>query len=187
MEGYEITESVRARRLALRVEPDGRVIVTKPASVSLGRAHTFAAKHEDWIRKTKETFRKQQERRKRLGLDQLRLPRPRKSSKAYQEARKAARSLVLARLTSFNEAYGFAYGTISIRDQKTRWGSCSAAGNLSFNYRIAFLPPQLQDYVVVHELCHTKEHNHSERFWALVAKTLPEHRKLRRELRRYSS
>jgi predicted metal-dependent hydrolase len=185
IEGYEIRESARAKRLGLTVHPDGRVIITKPVRASVKAMERFVAAHEAWILATKEKFRK---RLKRSGVEQVALPRPRKGSNAYKEARKAARKLVAERLEHFNQVYGFTYGTLSIRDQKTRWGSCSAAGNLSFNYRLVFLPDALQDYVIVHELCHTKEHNHSERFWAQVARTVPDHLTLRKELRtRYST
>jgi predicted metal-dependent hydrolase len=187
-EGYEIRESARAKRLGLTVHPDGRVTITKPVRTSLKRAEQFAALHETWILAAQESFRRKAERRKRNGIEQIQLPRPRKGSKAYKEAREAARSLVTERLAHFNQAYGFRYGTISIRDQKTRWGSCSAAGNLSFNYRLIYLPPTLQDYVVVHELAHVKEHNHSARFWDQMARVLPDHALLRKELRtRYSA
>lgn len=185
---FTIRESARAKRLGITVHPDGSVTVTKPVRVSEKRAHAFAAKQEAWILAAQEKFRRLAMRRAKQGLEQVALPRPRKGSKAYKEAREAARALVTERLAHFNHAYGFRYGTISIRDQKTRWGSCSAAGNLSFNYRLIYLPRQLQDYVVVHELCHTKEHNHSERFWAQVARTLPAHARMRKELRtRYSA
>ena len=70
-----------------------------------------------------------------------------------------------------------------MRNQRSRWGSCSRSGNLNFNYRIASLRPELQDYIVVHELCHLKEFNHKEGFWALVALTVPDWQTLRAELR----
>lgn len=188
MIAFEIRESTRAKRLGLTVHPDGRVTVTKPVRTPLKKAEQFAAKHEDWILAAQETFRRRAEKRKKAGIEQVQLPRPRKGSKAYKEAREAARTLVSERLAYFNKLYGFRFGSISIRDQKTRWGSCSAAGNLSFNYRIVYLPERLQDYVVVHELAHVKEHNHSSRFWDQMARTLPDHVALRKELRtRYAA
>lgn len=74
---------------------------------------------------------------------------------------------------------------MAVRDQRTRWGSCSSLGNLNFNYRILFLPQHLQDYLIVHELCHLAEMNHSHRFWARVAEMVPEYRVYRRELRAF--
>lgn len=181
---HEIRESSRARRLSITVHPDGRVVLTKPKRISIRAAEAFLAKHQEWIETAIEKFRKRVEKKR---ADQIALPRPRKNSSAYKEARKAARALVTERLTHFNELYNFTYGTISIRDQKTRWGSCSAKGNLSFNYRIVYLSKELQDYIVVHELCHTKEHNHGSKFWDQVARTIPNHAFLRKELRtRYS-
>jgi len=180
MDQYEIRVSTRAKRLTLTVHPDGRVVATKPKRISQKAVEAFLAKHWEWIERAKETFQKRAAKKR---TDQIALPRPRKSSLAYKEARKEARVLVTERLKHFNELYDFTYGTISIRDQKTRWGSCSAKGNLSFNYRIVYLPKEIQDYIVVHELCHTKEHNHSERFWAQVGRTIPEHVSLRKALR----
>lgn len=180
---YEIRESARAKRLGLTVHPDGRVVVTKPLKAPLGRVERFVTEHGEWIRAAQETFRRRTERQKKSGIVQVVLPRPRKGSKAYTEAREAARRLVTERLAHFNQTYGFRYGSISIRDQKTRWGSCSAVGNLSFNYRLVFLPSALQDYVVVHELAHVKEHNHSPKFWAQVARAVPDHALLRKKLR----
>lgn len=185
---YEVRESTRAKRLGLTVHPDGRVVITKPIRTSLKAMERFVESHASWIETTQEKFRRRLEHQKKSGIELVALPRPRKGSAMYKEARKAARVLITERLEHFNQTYGFTYGTLSIRDQKTRWGSCSATGNLSFNYRVVFLPTELQDYVVVHELCHTKEHNHSEKFWAQVARTLPNHAQLRKELRtRYST
>ncbi len=108
-----------------------------------------------------------------------------RTSKQYVEYKEQARELVKQRLEYFNQFYGFAFHRVAIRNQKTRWGSCSKKGNLNFNYKIALLPVALQDYIVVHELCHLQEMNHSSRFWALVAKTMPNYAQLRRNLKNY--
>jgi predicted metal-dependent hydrolase len=122
-------------------------------------------------------------------LDSLRnlkqLPRLRRGSVPYTIAVKAARTLVTSRLAELNTYYNFSYQKISIRNQKTRWGSCSTAGNISINYRIVYLPAEIADYLLVHELCHTKQHNHSAAFWTLVAEQAPDYKHLRKELMRY--
>lgn len=94
-----------------------------------------------------------------------------------------ARAFVHSRLNVLNAYYGFVYHRVAIRNQKTRWGSCSKKGNLNFNYRIVSLPFHLADYIIVHELCHLGEFNHSQKFWNLVAQAVPDHRARRRELR----
>jgi predicted metal-dependent hydrolase len=199
---YEIQESARAKRLSVRVHRDGRVVVVRPSraprafglrgQVTDAQVERFLASKRAWIQTTQEKFSKRAERRKKTEEKlaekfgwgpAVEMPRLRRGTKAYEAARASARSLVHERLTHYSRLYGLSYGTISIRNQKTRWGSCSPHGNLSFNYRIAFLPAHLADYIVVHELCHTKEHNHSKRFWDLVARTIPEHVTYRKELR----
>ncbi len=87
------------------------------------------------------------------------------------------------RLQHFNEFYGFRYNRVTLRNQKSRWGSCSGLKNLNFNWRLIMAPIEVIDYVVVHELCHLKEMNHSSRFWALVEKALPDHKVQRKWLR----
>lgn len=89
-------------------------------------------------------------------------------------------------LEQLNRRYGFSYGRVAIRDQRRRWGSCSSAGNLNFNYKILFLPSALQEYIVTHELCHLAEFNHGPAFWRLVASTVPDYRQRRQHLRRFS-
>ncbi len=110
------------------------------------------------------------------------LPRDRRT---YLRHKERARALVCGRLERFNALYGFRYGRIFIKNLKRNWGSCSEKGNLNFNYKIAFLPAHLADYVVAHELCHLAEFNHSPRFWALLERAIPDHRAHRRELRKF--
>lgn len=102
----------------------------------------------------------------------------------YLETKETARALVEERLLYFNQFYGHSIGSVSIRNQKTRWGSCSRKGNLNFNYRLALIAPALADYVIVHELCHLKEFSHKKAFWDLVSKTIPDAVERRAQLRK---
>lgn len=91
--------------------------------------------------------------------------------------------IIQERLVHFNQYYKYVYTRVSVKNQKTRWGSCSRRGALSFNYRLAFLPEEIRDYVVVHELCHLGQFNHSPAFWKLVAETVPEYKRIRARLK----
>ena len=108
------------------------------------------------------------------------------SAKHYSEHKEKAREIVHARLAHWNQFYGHAYKRVAIRNQRSRWGSCSSKQNLNFNYRLVFLPLELVDYVVVHELCHLEHFNHSESFWLTVEKALPDYR-VRKEQLHYIS
>lgn len=88
------------------------------------------------------------------------------------------------RIHHFNKIYNLRFKKINIKNQKTRWGSCSRKGNLNFNYKIILLPQNMADYIIVHELCHLKELNHSQNFWNLVKHTIPDYLETRGELRR---
>lgn len=155
--------------MRLAIQPDGAVVVTVPHFFGLGSVERFVARHSEWIHRTVEKTK----RRIVVRLKKSEVP----------LLKKRALSLAHERCEYFAGLYGFTYRKISVRAQKTRWGSCSRNGNLSFNYRIAALPPRIADYIVVHELCHLGEMNHSKRFWALVAKTVPEYAAIRKELR----
>lgn len=100
-----------------------------------------------------------------------------------QRYREEARALIGQRLNHFQPLTGGTYTSVTIRDQKTRWGSCSSRGTLSFNYRLIFAPPAILDYVVVHELCHLTHMNHSAAFWAHVSSVLPDYRVRRQWLK----
>ena len=94
-----------------------------------------------------------------------------------EELAQKAAATIPERVRYYAEKLNVTYGRITIRNQKTRWGSCSAKGNLNFNCLLMLAPPEVLDYVVVHELCHRMEMNHSKRFWSLVGTVLPDYRK----------
>ena len=112
-------------------------------------------------------------------------PKKRASSvtKHYTEHKESARMLILRRLEYFNEYYNLQWNRVAIRNQRRCWGSCSSLKNLNFNYKIYFLPPHLQDYIIVHELCHLREMNHGQEFWDLVGEQIPDYKACRAELR----
>ena len=104
----------------------------------------------------------------------------RRYCKSYKEL---ATTFADNRIKYFNSFYNFEISNVRIKNQKSRWGSCSQRRNLNFNYKIIFLKPEMADYLIVHELCHLGELNHSKRFWALVKKTIPNYKKVNRELK----
>lgn len=111
-------------------------------------------------------------------------------TKHYSMHKEAARELILARLEYFNQHYQLEWNRVAIRNQRRCWGSCTSLKNLNFSYKILFLPAELCDYIIVHELCHLVELNHGPRFWALVAETVPHyhlHKKALREIERVST
>ena len=98
--------------------------------------------------------------------------------------REKAMHFVENRINYFNKFYNFEINRIVIKNQSSRWGSCSSKANINFNYKIIYLRPALADYLIVHELCHLGELNHSRRFWDLVKKTIPDFVEINKELRR---
>ena len=102
----------------------------------------------------------------------------------YAKYKSAALHLAENRISHFNKFYQFTINKVTIKNQSSRWGSCSKKGNLNFNYKIAKLPQELADYVIVHELCHLKEFNHSPAFWNLVAQTIPNHKAIRKQFKK---
>jgi predicted metal-dependent hydrolase len=168
---YSIKRNPRAKSLRVSVYADGRCVVSAPPFIPEFIVKSFVAQKSEWISDALKRF------------TPFRPVVRRKNSRAeYIKHKEAARELVTRRLPELNALYGFKIGKIAIRNQKSRWGSCSTAGNLNFNYKIALLPPHLADYLMVHELCHLREFNHSQKFWDLVAQTVPDYKKLRAEL-----
>lgn len=171
---YTLKSSRRARRMRLAIYRGGGFVVTIPRGLKDSITESFLQKKSAWILNTIETF--------------ARLPRlvfRRGYIREYNQQKADALAFVQGRIDFLNKFYGFKIGKIVIRNQKTRWGSCSRGGNLNFNYRILHLPKELADYIIAHEICHKDEFNHSRNFWNLVARALPQYAELRARLRQY--
>lgn len=167
-----IRKSKRARKIRLTLSYNGTIVLTLPFFVSYATGRTFLAGKIDWI----------EEKMKALGSR----PTPfllRGDQEEYRASRDAVRLLIEERMAYFQPFYGVSWNKVIIRNQKTCFGSCSRTGTVSFNYRLLFLPSHLRDYVIVHELCHLIEFNHSPKFWALIAQRFPDYRNLKKELR----
>lgn len=164
---YQIKKYKQAKYLRISVKPGGRVVVTTPWRTPKYVAVQFVEKQQQWI---------EQARAKVLTQP---MPANVGTAAEYKKYKLQAQRLITARLVELNQQYGFPYKLVSVRNQKTRWGSCSKSGTLSFNYRLLFVDPAIRDYVLVHELCHTQHMNHSVRFWQLVAQTVPNYKQLR--------
>jgi hypothetical protein len=171
---YRVRISRRARRMRISVGCEAGVVVTLPWGIGESAAKEFVRQKQGWILKSLNYFNKF---KGRVFIKSNR--------REYLNRRPEALAMARSKVAQWNKIYGFTYSRISIRNQKTRWGSCSKKGNLNFNYKIVHLPGDLVDYLVVHELCHLKEMNHSKNFWDLVGRTITEYKKLRRELRSF--
>lgn len=173
---YTIKRSNRAKHLSISVHTDARVVVTVPKGVSDHFVTDFISEKKSWIDTKVEHFKKT------APDTSLTCPAP-----PFSKYKEIARRIITERTKYFNSILGYSYNRIAIRNQKTRWGSCSSQRNLNFNYRLIFLPELLRDYVIVHELCHLKEMNHSRRFWKLVEAVIPDYRVYEKQLKQYGS
>jgi predicted metal-dependent hydrolase len=180
---YTLRKSARARRIRLAVYRDGSVTLTAPMRFDEAAAERFVQKNAEWLSAKVNFFKALPPVIPGAAGALLASHRGRRDYLKYKEQ---ARSLVLQKIEHLNAGIKGQYRAVSIRNQKTCWGSCSKMGNLNFNYRILFLPERLQDYVIVHELAHLRELNHSPRFWLLVAAVIPDYVQIRKELRRLS-
>lgn len=174
---YTVRHSSRAKRFTLSVFRDGRVRVTLPLRGNSLRVEQLIRSHADWVLKKLESYK---------GLPPPRAP-LRGHARDYKKRKEVARTFVKERLEHFNKHYNFSFGRIAIKNMNTRWGSCSGKKNLNFHYKILDLSPQGADYLIVHELCHTKEMNHKPAFWDLVGETIPHYRKVRAELKHFGA
>lgn len=173
-------EIIRSRRKTVSIEitRDLRVVVRAPNRLSKSDIGYFINEKHKWIEKHLESMKS------RVGHEE---ERPKFTDAELAELKARALPLITERVAHFAPIVGVDYGRITVRGQATRWGSCSAKGNLSFNCLLALVPPEVLDYVVVHELCHRREMNHSARFWAEVGRALPDYAVRRRWLKQNGS
>ena len=167
---YELLRA-RRRSMSLKVELDGTITVRAPFRTPPETADWFVESHRDWI-----------EVRLRAG-EQILAVRPSYTETERLEGKKRAENVLKERCCYYEGLMGVSFGSITVREQKTRWGSCSAKGNLNFNWKLVLMPEEILDYVVVHELAHRLQMNHSTEFWDEVEKILPDYRKRRQWLK----
>ncbi len=163
---YQVIRSNR-KTVALQVGKDG-ILVRAPIRMSMREIKKFVSEHEDWI--DKQLKKQALEREKTAAVERL----------TMEEIRALANQAVKVipeRVRHYAPLVGVTYGRITIRNQRSRWGSCSTKGNLNFNCLLMLAPPEVLDSVVVHELCHRKEMNHSKAFYAEVYRVFPEYDK----------
>ena len=165
---YQIIKSDR-KTIAIQIKPDGQVVVRCPKRMRVEEARRFVESKADWIEK--HLAKRQPQNVAKYTPEEV------------EQLREQARKLVTERVRYYAPIIGVTYGQIAIRTQHTRWGSCSSKGNLNFNCLLALVPPEVLDYVVVHELCHRKELNHSARFWSQVEQVFPDYKAQRRWLK----
>ena len=171
---------IRSNRktVSIQVWQDQTVRVRVPRSMPEKEIQRIIKEKEPWIRTNLEKMKKRQEQLQEAERNTVHL-----TGAELQTLADQAVKIIPERAAYFAPIVGVTYGRITIRCQKTRWGSCSSKGNLNFNCLLMLAPPEVLDYVVVHELCHRKEMNHSKAFWKEVEKVLPEYREAVRWLK----
>ena len=170
----EQVEIIRSKRktVTIQIKSDGRVVVRAPVRMSGAAIRQLLEEKSAWIEKHLAQIRRQNESAE-----------PAFSPEQLRQLAEAARQDLPRRAARFAPLLGVSCGRITIRAQKSRWGSCSTRGNLNFNCLLMLCPEEVRDYVVVHELCHRKEMNHSRRFWQELARVLPEYEQQRQWLK----
>jgi predicted metal-dependent hydrolase len=160
-------KSNKAKRVVISIRSISNVRVSVPLGISFESAEIFVNSKTDWIKKNLIKLSKNN-----IKLEEV--------DKEY------AYKILKNRLDQLCEKYNFLYGNLSIRNQKTRWGSCSSKNNISLNSKLINLPKKLTDYVILHELVHTNVKNHSKEFWNTLDKYITESKKVDKELKKYS-
>lgn len=173
----EVTLSAtrRSRRISLTVRPSGEVRLSYPIAIPTKKALEFLEQKREWVIRSKARYAAQ------------RADTPHISAERREELRAEAKAYLPARVAEIANACGLSYGRVTIRATRSKWGSCTWQNNISLSLYLMLLPRHLIDYVIIHELCHTRHHNHSEAFHAMVNSMVgSRERELRGELRRYT-
>lgn len=162
------------KSVAIQIKPDGTVVLRAPYGVPKRELNRILEEKRSWIEVHLQEIKEREAEQKAL---------PKFSMQEIKELANKALAYIPERVKYYAPIVGVNYTRITIRNQKTRWGSCSSKGGLNFNCLLMLTPPEVIDYVVVHELCHRKEMNHSKAFWAEVEKVLPDYKSAKRWLR----
>ena len=165
------TASSKAKYLSITIKPDRTIRVSIPQGVSLDAAMKFLKSKTPWVKRHLDTLQMLQQSRAQGSLPALGTTSP--------------GSVLSARLNQLAGKYGFTYNRLFIRNQRTRWGTCSSRNNISLNINLLRLPQELQDYVMLHELTHTRHKNHSRDFWAEMDGLVGDAKKLKKQMRSY--
>ncbi len=164
-----IVKHRKARNMRLTIRMDGTLRITIPYFLPYAFGKKFALEKKDWLLSK---------------LKALPVQTNNFSAEDIQQKKIAAKEIISKLVDQYAAVYAVKYRRISIRAQGTRWGSCSMHKNLNFNWRIILAPEDIQRYVVVHEVCHLREMNHSRKFWDLVEMTIPQYKACRKWLRK---
>lgn len=170
---YTLKVNKRSKGFRLSVRQGGECLLTVPRFVPQFIINQFLKNRSGWI---------EEKLANSLRLNNGAFKSKKEKNTEYLKYKVEALSLVLDRLDYFNRIYNFEWKNIAIKNQKTRWGSCSSKGNLNFNYKIVLLPAKSTDYIIIHELCHLRELNHSREFWSLVSQAMPDYKIVRKSL-----
>lgn len=166
------------RTISLEITPAGQVLVRAPRHMPEAEIRAFVESKSSWLAKHLQKKEQDMELLQEEG---------RFTEREIKRLQALAKQVIPEKVAYYARLMGVTYGRISIRKQKSRWGSCSREGNLNFNCLLMMAPPEVLDYVVVHELSHRLEMNHSARFWAQVEKVIPDYRKPRKWLKEHGS
>lgn len=165
------------KSISIEIFPDCHVLVRAPYQMKNEEIKKFLEEKKSWIEKNIAIMKEHQEQKaKETPVEKL-------SYEEIQGLADKAMKILPEKVKYYAEKIGVSYGRITIRNQKTKWGSCSGKGNLNFNCLLMLAPEDIQDYVIVHELCHRKEMNHSKNFWSEVEKVMPDYREKKKWLK----
>ena len=175
---YNIKRSLQSKSFKIKVIDRENLDIILPKKKFLNKVLLFAFCPEDFLEKNKVWIFKNIERLSKKSQKKV-------FQKDWKQNKEVFLKVAKQKIEEFNTFYNFKYKKVNIRDQKSRWGSCSQKGSLNFNYRVFLLPKKEMDYVIIHEICHLKEMNHSKKFWDLVEKKSPDYKKIKKDLDKY--
>ena len=174
MEITYVIQKSRRRSISVSLMTDNRVLVKAPYGTTERMVQEFLLSKKGWITKHLEKQNREEEKAESLGL---------LSADEIKQIKKQARRVIPQRVEYWANKIGVTYGRIAIRLQSSRWGSCSADGNLNFNCLLVLMPPEIMDSVVVHELCHRRHMNHSKEFYAEIDRVFPDYKRCNKWLK----